>query len=584
MSKCPICGKTTANAKCDICGFDTSRDYEAFPTLTMLPAKLPSRKDFARKYLAQTGKIVPADPALSKDVPRQQAAPARQEKKEAPAANPNYIPAVTPNLERERKPQTVKAERVNKDDTGTKENKPGWKLPALAAAALVTAGILFFSLSGGEKDPCANGHSWNPADCDSPRVCKICGETAGTALGHSWRAADCDSPRTCKNCGETEGSALGHDWTAADCDSPRICKTCGETDGNALGHSWIDATCQNPKTCSVCGEKEGSLGDHVWEDKGSGTPRTCKNCAATDETETQRIMRLAARIGTGGVHTVVIRDNGKAIGDGAPNRSAAYDVDGWTKLTAVSCGDYFTMGLHENGNVSITGADSKGTQTVESWRNITAIAAGDYHAVGLREDGTVVIVAINEDELSSQVTSARLNASLLNSKVTTEKKIVAVAASYDHTVVLYSDGTVFAVGDHSPECDTGSWKNVKAIFAGVHYTIGLQGNGKLLYAGDDDGIKKQVESWKNIVMVGAGDSHIVALTETGEILSTNVWDSFYEKEQSNLDSWYGSNIEVLGAGCRHTVAITANGTILVKGVYRNDGKDYPCNINGSSVR
>ena len=30
---------------------------------------------------------------------------------------------------------------------------------------------------------------------------------------HSWDDADCDTPKTCSKCGETEGAALGHDYT-----------------------------------------------------------------------------------------------------------------------------------------------------------------------------------------------------------------------------------------------------------------------------------------------------------------------------------------------------------------------------------
>ena len=44
MEKCPICEKENTGLVCASCGFDSSRDYEAFPTLFLLPEGLPSRK------------------------------------------------------------------------------------------------------------------------------------------------------------------------------------------------------------------------------------------------------------------------------------------------------------------------------------------------------------------------------------------------------------------------------------------------------------------------------------------------------------------------------------------------------------
>ena len=130
-----------------------------------------------------------------------------------------------------------------------------------------------------EAAACA--HDWAAADCDTPKTCKLCGETEGAALGHDWAAADCDTAKTCKRCGATEGAALGHNWAAADCDSPKTCKVCGATEGAALGHKWADATCFDPKTCEVCLETDGDPLEHDWTAADCDSPKTCKLCGGT---------------------------------------------------------------------------------------------------------------------------------------------------------------------------------------------------------------------------------------------------------------------------------------------------------------
>ena len=67
-----------------------------------------------------------------------------------------------------------------------------------------------------------------------------------------------------------------HTWEDADCVTPKTCSTCGATEGEALGHSWLDATCQDPKTCSVCNATEGSTGSHNYVEG------VCSVCSAVE--------------------------------------------------------------------------------------------------------------------------------------------------------------------------------------------------------------------------------------------------------------------------------------------------------------
>ena len=57
---------------------------------------------------------------------------------------------------------------------------------------------------------------------------------------------------TCNECNEER--TITHTWNAADCDTPKTCSVCGATDGNALGHTpnADDGDCTTEITCSDC--------------------------------------------------------------------------------------------------------------------------------------------------------------------------------------------------------------------------------------------------------------------------------------------------------------------------------------------
>lgn len=85
--------------------------------------------------------------------------------------------------------------------------------------------------------------------------------------GRKWRVALVAAALglALAGCSASAASSHEHEWEAATCETPRVCKTCGETDGEPLGHTWQEATCLAPKTCTVCGKTEGRKSeDHVW--------------------------------------------------------------------------------------------------------------------------------------------------------------------------------------------------------------------------------------------------------------------------------------------------------------------------------
>ena len=69
---------------------------------------------------------------------------------------------------------------------------------------------------------CACEHAWEPASCQVPATCMLCGETQGELAAHTWVEATCIAPRTCTVCGVSEGLTSGVHAYQAD-----VCTLCG---------------------------------------------------------------------------------------------------------------------------------------------------------------------------------------------------------------------------------------------------------------------------------------------------------------------------------------------------------------------
>ena len=129
-----------------------------------------------------------------------------------------------------------------------------WRVALVAAAlGLALAGCSASAASSHE-------HEWEAATCETPRVCKTCGETDGEPLGHTWQEATCLAPKTCTVCGKTEGrKSEDHVWGEATCTEREKCVLCGRENlhSEPLGHDWIAPTLEAPYTCARCGEQQG---------------------------------------------------------------------------------------------------------------------------------------------------------------------------------------------------------------------------------------------------------------------------------------------------------------------------------------
>ena len=144
--------------------------------------------------------------------------------------------------------------------------------------------------------------------------------------------------------------------------------------------------------------------------------------------------------------------------------------------------------------------------------------------------------------------------------VVDSKQIVAIAAGREHTVALYADGTVRAVGRNTyGQCDTSEWKNIRAISAGSYHTVGLKDDGTVMAAGSKTFGRCDVHDWKDIVAVAAGSDHTVGLRKDGMVMAIGRNNEL----QCDVSRWKG--IKAIAVGEYHTVGLHNSGSVIAVG-------------------
>ena len=189
----------------------------------------------------------------------------------------------------------------NKPDM-PKGQQPRKLLILLCAAAAILIFVLGFFLI----------HRWNPATCDEPEICKICGKTRGEALGHSWgdwttvTEASCTEEglrqRICANdpshMEKEPIPAKGHTWKDATCTEPSVCKVCGLKSEGPIGHDWGEPTYEWSNDCSMATAKRVCRHEssHVEEEtvKATSEVTTSATCTTIGETTYTAVFRNEA--------------------------------------------------------------------------------------------------------------------------------------------------------------------------------------------------------------------------------------------------------------------------------------------------
>lgn len=143
-------------------------------------------------------------------------------------------------------------------------------------------------------------------------------------------------------------------------------------------------------------------------------------------------------------------------------------------------------------------------------------------------------------------------------KAPEKARITAIAAGYAHTAVLYSDGTVRAVGSsREGQCDTGHWRDITAIAAGYDTTVGLKKDGTIV---STKHFNQRDQRCTDITAIAAGAAGIACLRQDGTVRFP--WSAINSQGWSGIRSVASSWHMVLGIRHNDTVAVFCGGDML----------------------
>lgn len=168
-------------------------------------------------------------------------------------------------------------------------------------------------------------------------------------------------------------------------------------------------------------------------------------------------------------------------------------------VVAVSAGYDHSLALKKDGTVWAAGdgyvlgkgGSEKVLSFIQIFSGAKAIATGGYHSLVLKDDGTVYGLGLNvHGELGVGSDESQINSftQAIDASGATLNGVVAIAAGYDHSLALKSDGTLWATGYNSyGQLDTGDGDNrtkftqvasgIKSVSAGNTHTVVVKKDG-----------------------------------------------------------------------------------------------------------
>lgn len=144
------------------------------------------------------------------------------------------------------------------------------------------------------------------------------------------------------------------------------------------------------------------------------------------------------------------------------------------------------------------------------------------------------------------------------------KTPIQAVGGENHTVILYSDGSVAAIGKNSDgQCNVSSWRDIIQIAAGFNHTVGVRSDGTVVAVGRNTDGQCNVGSWGNIVQVAAGEAHTLGLRSDGTVVAVGR----NTDNQCRVDRWSG--ITQISAGKVNSYGLTVGGQVIARGAYTN---------------
>jgi alpha-tubulin suppressor-like RCC1 family protein len=197
-------------------------------------------------------------------------------------------------------------------------------------------------------------------------------------------------------------------------------------------------------------------------------------------------------------------------------------------------------------------------------KTVVAIAAGWYHSLALCSDGTVAAWGYNQyGQLGDNTTTERHAPVAVNTNsgvsALNGKTVVAIAAGWEHSLALCSDGTVAAWGYNNRGQLGDNTTTQRNAPVAVNTTPGLS-----------------VLSNKTVVAIGAGGAHSLALCSSGTVAAWG--DNQYGElgdhttaqyravpvavnTSSGVSALSNKTVAAIAVGATHNLALCSDGTV-----------------------
>jgi alpha-tubulin suppressor-like RCC1 family protein len=360
-------------------------------------------------------------------------------------------------------------------------------------------------------------------------------------------------------------------------------------------------------------------GDNEHSQLGVTTTETCGyeddfNCSSAP---VQARSKVTGAFSVGGTvsdltETLVLQNNGEddlIITENGPftfatelEDLAVYDIEILTQPDGQVCEIISTI----SGRINATDVTDIQITCLDFFTEAIAIAGGNSHTIALKTDGTVWAWGKNNSGqlgVETTETCGNVNCSTIPVEVNGLTDVVTIAAGGVHTIVLESDGTVWAWGNNwtgqlgdgttinSPTPRQVDLTDVNAIAAGWLHTIALKSDGTVWAWGSNQygqlgattsetcgysstpcsTTSVQVIGLTDVTAIAAGDYHTVALKTdgtvwawgrnySGQLGDGTTTDSATPVQVSDL-----TDVIAIAAGDYHTVAIKTDGTVWAWG-------------------
>ncbi len=300
-----------------------------------------------------------------------------------------------------------------------------------------------------------------------------------------------------------------------------------------------------------------------------------------------------AQLSAGGIHSLAIASNGK--------------------LYAWGNNQYGQLGNNSTTSFSLpTVVDTSG---VLAGKTITAIAAGSRHSLVLDSEGKVYAWGRNANGQlgNNSTTQSLIPVAVDTSGVLAGKTITAIAAGENHSLVLDSEGKVYAWGYNANgqsgnnsttqslipvAVDTSgvlAGKTITAIAAANTFSLALSSEGKVYAWGGSEGLGNNtftqslipvavdtsgVLAGKTIATISTGFNHVLALDSVGKVYAWGYNSYGQLGNNSTTVSWVPVAVDITGVLSGKTITrISGGGSFSL--VLDSEGKVYAWGYNAN---